>query len=171
MIKRLKRKFIIINMFSVLLVMFIAFYCNYSFNRANMYTESINTMERAITEGTPKNMQTFLVFVNNYDKIYQVRGYTGSLNDSFDEVNALTSTVLSTKSTVGDIRGVNLRYIKRNTSNGKVIAFTSTVDEHLALEGIVRFSTYIFVCCTVVFIGVSVYLANITTEPVEESLE
>lgn len=171
MIKRLKRKFIIINMFSVLLVMFIAFYCNYSFNQANMYTESINGMEKAINDGSPKTMQTFLVFVNNYDKIYQVRGYKGSLTEDFKDVSIFTITALSAKNDIGDIKGTNLRFLKKNTPDGTVIAFTSTVDETLALEGIIRFSTYIFICCALVFFGISVYLANIATEPVEESLE
>jgi len=171
LIKRLKRKFIIINMFSVLLVMFIAFYCNYSFNQANMYTESINGMEKAINDGSPKTMQTFLVFVNNYDKIYQVRGYKGSLTEDFKDVSIFTITALSAKNDIGDIKGTNLRFLKKNTPDGTVIAFTSTVDETLALEGIIRFSTYIFICCALVFFGVSVYLANISTEPVEESLE
>ncbi len=171
MIKRLKLKFIFINMFSVLLVMFIAFFCNYSFNKANMYSESLDVMESSIDEGIPKNMQTYLVYVNNYDNIYQVRGYKGSLADDFKEVSGITTTALASHLKVGDIYGTDLRFMKQNTPDGTVVAFTSTLEEHLALEGIVRFSTYIFLCCSLVFLGVSIYLANIATEPVEESLE
>lgn len=171
MIKRLKRKFVIINMLSVLFVMFVAFYCNFSFNKANMYAESINTMEKSISEGSPKTMQTFLVLVNNYDKIYQVRGYKGSLTEDFKDVSAFTATALSAKKDVGEIKSANLRFLKKSTPDGTIVAFTSTLEEALALEGIVRFSTYIFVCCSLVFLGVSAYLASISTEPVEESLE
>lgn len=171
MIKRLKRKFIFINMFSVLLVMFIAFFCNYSFNKANMYSESLMVMESSIKEDTPKNMQTYLVYVNNLDNIYQVRGYNGSLADDFKEVSYITTVALSSNLNVGDIYGTDLRFMKQKTPDGTVIAFTSTIEEHLALEGIVRFSTYIFLCCSLVFVGVSIYLANIATEPVEESLD
>ena len=171
MIKRLKRKFILINMFSILLVMFIAFYCNYSFNRANMYSESIRMLESAIEDVTPKSMQTFLVLVNNNDSIYQVRGYTGALTDDFKEVSTLTATALSASREVGDIYGANIRFMKKSVPSGKIIAFTNTTDENLALDGIMRFSTYIGICCAVIFACVSVYLANLATAPVEESLD
>jgi len=171
LIKHLKRKFIAINMLSVLIVMFIAFCCNYAFNKANMYTESLHVMENAINEGTPKSMQTYLVFVNNYGRIYQVRGYTGSLTADYNNVSEYVNIAINENGDVGDIKNTHLRFMKKSTPNGIIIAFTSTIEENLALEGMVRFSFYIFLCCAIVFFGISVYLAGITTAPVEESIE
>lgn len=171
MIKHLKRKFIAINVLSVLIVMFIAFCCNYAFNKANMYNESLHVMENSITEGTPKSMQTYLVLVNNYGRIYQVRGYTGALSNDFDDVSEYVTVATNAKGDIGDIPNVHLRFMKKSTPHGRIIAFTSTVEENLALEGMVRFSFYIFLCCAIIFFGLSVYLAGITTAPVEESIE
>ncbi len=169
MIKPLRRKFIIINMLTVLMVMIVAFYCNYAFNKANMHAESIAVMERTIEEGTPKNMKTFLVMVNNYGRIYQIKGYSGSVSNDFKKIEGIVNAVLNSKRDIGDINGQDLRFMRSSSPNGTVIAFTNTAEEKIALKGIVDFSIYIYICCSFVFLLISFYLGKITTWPVERS--
>lgn len=169
MIKPLRRKFIIVNMLTVLMVMIVAFYCNFALNKANMRAESIELMKETINEGAPENMQTFLIYVNNYGRIYQIKGYSGSVTDDMGKIQNLVNAVISSKKDVGDILGLELRYLKQSTPNGTVIAFTNTVEEKVALRGITDFSIYIYFCCSFVFLLISFYLCRITTWPVEQA--
>lgn len=169
MIKPLRRKFVLTNMLMVLLVTVVAFYCNYAFNRANMLEESISVMQNTISEGTPKNMKTFLVAVNNYGNIYQIKGYSGSVANDLDELSTIVNAVLRCDSDVGDITSHDLRFMRQSTPNGTYIAFTNTAEEKIALKGIIDFSVYIFICCSLIFLLISIYLGRLTTWPVERS--
>lgn len=171
MIKPLRRKFVITNMLMVLLVTVVVFYCNYALNKANMLKESISVMQSTIAEGTPKNMKTFIVSVNNYGNIYQVKGYSGSVTEDFEEINKIVDAVLNCNSDVGDIVSHDLRFMRQSTPNGIVIAFANTAEERIALKGIVNFSVYIFICCSFVFLLISIYLGKLTTWPVEQSFK
>lgn len=156
-------------MLTVLMVMIVAFYCNFAFNKANMRAESIAIMEQTIDQGAPKNMKTFLVTVNNYGRIYQIKGYSGSVSDDMEKIETMVSAVIDSKRDVGEIIGQDLRFLKRSTPEGTVIAFTNTAEEKIALKGIVDFSVYIYICCSFVFLLLSFYLGKITTWPVEHS--
>ncbi len=169
MIKPLRRKFVIISMFFVLVVMLVAFCCNYAFNKANMYDESIAVMEQTIRDGAPKNLKTFLVVANNYGGIFQIRGYPGSVAEDIGHINAVVETALKSSSSVGEIAEADLRYMRSGSPVGVLIAFTSTAEEKIALKGMIYFSFYIYFCCSLVFLFVSIYLAKITTKPVEKS--
>ncbi len=170
MIRKLRYKFIIINMVTVLFVLLVAFYCNYMFNRVNMYEESVAVMNNALDTGKPANMKAFLVSLTNYGRIYQISGYPGSTVNDREEIQNLVDTVLAKGNTQGDINAKNIRYMVERTPEGTRIVLYDTVHERIAIDGITRYSVIIGMCCALVLFAFSVYMSRLTTEPVEKSL-
>ncbi len=171
MIRKLRLKFIIINMVTVLFVLFIAFYCNFLFNRVNMYEESVSVMTNALNTGKPENMKAFLVSLTNYDRIYQISGYPGSTFDDRDEIESLVKIILAKKKSQGDIPSEHIRYMVESTPQGRRIVIYNTKHEELAINGIMKYSVIIGATCAFVLLGFSIYMSRLTTEPVEKSLE
>ncbi len=171
MIRRLRLKFITINMLTVLFVLVVAFYCNYLFNRVNMYEESVAVMTNALETGKPENMKAFLVCLTNYDRIYQISGYPGSTYDDRDEIESLVNKVLAKNHDQGDIAAEHIRYMVESTPQGRRIVIYNTKHEELAVNGIMRYSVIIGTTCAFVLLGFSIYMSFLTTEPVGKSLE
>ncbi len=170
MIRKLRIKFIIINMVTVLFVLFIAFSCNYLFNRANMYEESVGVMTNALKTGKPENMKAFLVSLTNYDRIYQISGYPGSTYDDREEIESIVKKVLDRKKEQGDIPSEHIRYMVESTPQGRRVVIYNTVNEEIAANGILKYSVIIGATCALVLLGFSIYMSRLTTAPVEKSL-
>lgn len=170
MIRKLRLKFIIINMMTVLFVLLTAFYCNYLFNRVNMYEESVVVMTNALNTGKPESMKAFLVSMTNYDRIYQISGYPGNTYDDWSEIEALTKKVLAKNKELGDIPQEHIRYMVESTPQGRRIVIYNTKNEELAVNGILKYSVIIGATCAFVLLGFSIYMSHLTTEPVEKSL-
>ncbi len=164
MISRLRCKFVAITMIIVMSIMLVAFYSNYYIIKSSMYDQSITTLETALRTGKTGDYKTFLV-IKDLSGIQQEQGRERK------DVNELVNIALTRSDDVGDIEDKQLRFMKIKVRGGVLIAFTSILEELETLANMTRLSTIIIACCAIVFLGISIFLAYLTTKPVSESLK
>ncbi len=157
-------------MVTVLIVLLVAFYCNYMFNRVNMYEESVAVMNNVLDTGKPENMKAFLVSLTNYGRIYQISGYPGSTVNDREEIQRQVGLVLAKEKSQGDIPSEDIRYMVERTPQGTRVVIYDTVHERIAIDGITRYSVIIGMSCALILFAFSVYMSYLTTEPIEKSL-
>lgn len=165
MIFKLRAKFIVISMIMIMAILIVAFTCNYAFTKATMYEESVASLHRTIENGTPDNLRTFIVTVDNTGTIYQQQNYYN------DNIRTLVNSALNSKDAIGEIKSEQLRFIKKSNRYGTVIAFTSTMDEVIALDNMMFFSIVITGFCAIAFLIISIAMAFSTTKPIAKAID
>ncbi len=163
MIAKLRIKFVSIMMLMVTIVMLLAFYFNYVIIKTNMYEQSIQTLEDVLKHGRSNDAKSFIV-KKDVTGIYQQPGRER------EDIELLVEEALLSESDVGEIEQEKLRFMKINVRSSVHIAFTSTVEENITLYNMMRFSTFIIICCSFVILGISVFLAYIATKPISKSI-
>ncbi len=165
MIFKLRAKFIVISMIMIMAILIVAFTCNYAFTKATMYEESVASLHRTIENGTPDNLRTFIVTVDSTGTIYQQQNYYNN------NIRTLVNSALNSKDAIGEIKSEQLRFIKKSNRYGTVIAFTSTMDEVIALDNMMFFSIVITGFCAIAFLIISIAMAFSTTKPIAKAID
>lgn len=178
MIKRLRWKFVLINMTIVTLMLGVIFSLLYSFTRMDLENKSI-AMMRSIADnptgqGSPAEQahQVRLPYFTlqlgqDREIIATGGGYYDLSNQQF--LQQVTQAVLDTHGPVGVLEEYNLRYCRVVTPGNQILVFADMTSEQATLENLVYTCVFVGVVSFLTFLGLSVLLARWAVRPVEQA--
>lgn len=192
MIKKLQKKFVLINMLlvtTVLLIVFTAFYIS-------NYTKQLSSLDMALEhelalhnmdipeprkfeigqpkrENMPQDMFIPLSFCVSLDSNHQVTQVRGENVEVSDEVlaTAIATVLASPTLNSGTISSLNLRYAMNTVSDGTQIAFIDTTNFNQTMTTILVTSLCIGCAGLLAFFAISIFLAKWSIKPVEQAWE
>lgn len=174
MIRKLRIKFICINMLivTVMLSFILSFVVFSTKNRIEQ--DSLNMMRTVGVEpvrpGRPEGDRNVRLpfFALEYDDSGALRARGGyyDLSDT-DTLEEIYATADVTEAETGKLEDYNLRYLKQHTPRGDSIIFADMSSENNALKSIVKSCIVIGVAAFLAFLLVSVLLARWAVKPVE----
>ncbi len=193
MIKKLKRKFIFINMLLVFMVLSAAFIAIYAMTSHRLTQECMAMMEQTAMrlergdifdnkpikefsgtrpEGKKEPPQpliaTFGVTVDAEGTILSIWGNIVEISDE-EAVAAIVQACLDSSWETGTVRGEALRFLKRTTPTGTVIAFADRSVEISTLLSLIRTSLLVGFCSLGAFFIISLFLARWAVGPIARS--
>ncbi|MBR6796252.1 MAG: HAMP domain-containing histidine kinase [Clostridia bacterium] len=185
MIKKLRRRFVIINMSFIFIILLIAFSFLYFYTEKRLSNESMQILHKVADSGGRtdflykesesfrqklSNYPTFYVNINNYGQINSIVGYSYPLDSiEYSSLKEMVQKVLSLEKQTGDLPGRSLRYLVSSTTKGKVIVFLDTTNEIITLKHLIKNLVVVGVFSLVAFFIISLILARVTVSPVEKS--
>lgn len=186
MISKLKRKFIIINMSLVSLVLIIVFIAIAFTSYDRVKSESIFVMERVLSRemtAQPPVLEmggkrpekhgplipVFSVLLDQKNSIVRINKENVNVSESF--VTKMTKTVLLSGQDAGVFWQDQLRYMVRITPEGTKIAFADTSREFETLMNMFFVFILVGVGAIAAFYVISVYLSHWVIKPVEQAWE
>lgn len=187
MIQRLRKKFILINMLLVTLVLLIVFsvLCFSSYRR--LQNDSNDAMMRALSReegmsppkfeiGQPKPDKpfssmtpVFTVLVDNEGNVLSISNDTVDVSDEL--VDEAVEQVLSSGSQEGVLSALSLRYRMAESPNGTKIAFADLSNEKATMTNLLVTSLLVGAGGLLAFFAISVFLSNWALRPVEKAWE
>ncbi len=186
MIPKLKRKFVLINMSLVSVVLIIVFVCIGLFSYEEVKQESMFAMEKAI--GRQMNMEppkmeigrkvdsrrdpfipVFSVLVDENGVVISISKENVSVTDEF--VKEVTIAALDSGQEVGVFWDSQLRYLVRVTPEGTKIAFADMNRELERMTNLFSTMSLVGLGALGAFFLVSLYLAKWALKPVDEAWE
>ncbi|HPE16253.1 MAG TPA: histidine kinase dimerization/phospho-acceptor domain-containing protein, partial [Oscillospiraceae bacterium] len=189
MIKNLRRKFVLINMSLVALVLLIVFsvLCYSDYRQAE--SEGLQTLELALDRQTlaqpPKLglndrrvpdgsseapwQTTFVVLVDEDGAVVSVTGQGLEVDDELAEEAA--KAALATGETSGKLGSLDLRFLMRTTPDGTKIAFYDLSAQQRSMRNLILTSLGVFVLALAAFYGISLFLSKLALAPVERAWE
>lgn len=194
MIRKLKMKFIVINMILLTALLIGIFAAVYIFTERNAMNESIKVMENMIENNgkyeTPNDDNSgnneqqnkdssheflnrsaaFLVIVDKDEKIKEVIGQYFIITDA-DKFQEIVSFTLESDDETGIITDQNLRYLKKNAGTDMKIAFADRTEEINTLQYLVTTSLLVGSSSLLILFFISLFLASWAVKPVERSWE
>lgn len=186
MIKKLKYKFVLINMLLIAMVLtgiFIAFYAS---TQQRLVRDSMDVLERTLMRenheppvrrelaGPPKNEPGFTpapAFVVALDAENNIIFAQGELFDLSDQqyLKTIVEQCLADDKNSGTISGESLRYLKQKTASGTKIAFVDRSMEINTLSTLVITSILVGILSLAAFFLISLYLGGWALRPVEKA--
>lgn len=186
MIKELRKKFILINMTLVTLVLLIVFSVLYVSNRRKYDEDSKRVLEHTLQNerqdmrpnmdiknddgGPPAGMAmnlVFIVYLNEDNSIARVNDSGISVTDSFAET--AVQAVLEKGNTSGTIRDLKLKYMTAEIQSGTKIAFKDYSFEISGMQNLLLNSALMFAAGVLAFFMISVFLSRWALVPVEKA--
>lgn len=183
MIKKLKIKFIIINMSFVSIVMIIVFGSLFLSNQIKFHDDSKRFLESLINEPfhiddkekkMPRNhedrqLYAFTTILNKEKNIVTLVNNIGKID--IEIAQKAVNGVDFKNSRLGTIEDLTLRYLVRRYGDGYIVAFMDISKDDEFLSQLVKYSLVIFIGSLTAFVIISVFLANYTIKPVEKAWE
>ena len=175
MLKKLRLKFILINMLIVTLMLSVIFGLLYYSTGRNLERESLQMMQNIILNsakpGPPDRprgnvrLPYFMILLDRDDRAIEANGNFFDLSDK-EQLNSILSRTYETKSESGVLKEYNLRFFRSQTPLGTRIVFADMTSEQSTLHNLIR--TFFIVGCAAffIFLGISVLLARWAVKPV-----
>lgn len=189
MLRKLKLKFILINMLlvtTVLIITFVGIYIttnnrlvyesNEFLNRIIDHDENMRPPKKDIGGNKPNRenvfpiTSVFCVELDNTNSITNIIGENIIISDN-NALNKIISVCLDNNNISGIIHSENLRFLKRFTDSGTKIAFADRDNEIKILNSLIRTSIFVGFFSILAFLIISIFLANWALKPVEKSWE
>lgn len=178
MLKKLRIKFIIINMLIVTVMLCAVFGFVYHFTRQSLESESISMMQSIaenplylmdINEQNPGiRLPYFVLQLNSRGNLIAAGGGYYDLSDK-DFLKELLHRVLVSENSVGIISEYNLRFYRTAAGGGVSIVFADITSEKSALLSLLRILLLIGGGAFLIFFGISVALAHWAIRPVDKA--
>lgn len=178
MIRRLRIKFVVINMTIVALMMSVIFGLVYHFTRADLEEKSIRMMEKIANrpfqiempgeQGEEIRLPFFVLQLGPGGELITSSGGYFDLSDE-EFLKDLVVNARSSHQKVGVIKEYGLRYYKSNTPYRHSLVFADISSETAALKGLVRTCALIAVLSFIMFLAVSIWLSGWAVRPVEKA--
>jgi signal transduction histidine kinase len=176
MIKKLRFKFVIINMGIVTIMLCSIFGLIFHFTKANLEQESINMMQniagRPFQLGIPSELGEdvrlpyFMIQLGvRGEMIARVGGYYDLSNDKF--FDDLIDVIYTSPKRVGVIKEYNLRYYRVDTPLSHYLVFADITSELATLDNLIKSSFIIGGLSFLVFLGISILLSKWAVKPVD----
>ena len=178
MIKKLKIKFVCINMAIITAVLFVIFGMIITSTSANLERESIAFMQIASKSSflpgrpgeLPEETRTpfFTVKISPNGVVSADGGSFFDLSDRAMLEEIVDSAFYSEEKT-GIIKNYNLRFLKEETPGGTTIIFADISSEQATIINLIRTCFFIGIISFGVFFGISVLLARWAIKPIENA--
>ena len=177
MIKRLRRKFIIVNMAIVTVMLAVIFGLILFFTKSNMERESIQMLrsvammpaQHDVPKKAPQKMPPSVFAVYKFDTQYNAWG-SEVVNFSNNELlSEIYNKALNAKAETGIIEEYDLRFHIRHNPFEEAIFFADISGEIKTLRQLAFTCIFIAVLSLVLFLAVSVLLARWMVKPVESA--
>lgn len=181
MIRKLRHKFIVINMVFVSIVLLVVFLSLYLTNSIKFRDKSSEFLEGLVSRPIKVNMAGDKS-PKDHDMM-QLYAFTVVLDEDWNQIQLIKNVGDIDEETakqavmeviaIGEMRGLvkelSLRYLVRELSNGYVIAFTDISKDIEYLTNLIRYSIIIAIGALTAFLIISVYLSKYTIRPVEKA--
>lgn len=170
MIKRLRIKFICINMLIVTVVLGIVFSLVLHFTYNSLEMESIRMMQAVGMEHGPRRgpRESFLIVHLNEDgTIREVQGDDYNLTQ--DQLVSLVNSVQNMEEPVGKLEVHQLRYLRAPAPVGSKVVFSDTSFERSMMTNLVRDCLLIGAIALALFYAIIVLLAKWAIKPMERA--
>lgn len=178
MLRKLRIKFVIINMIFSMFMLGIVYSCIYYSTSQNLIKDSIQTMRSAAIN--PKNLTPpdkkehdvrLPYFTVRTDENGDIDEYGGGYFDLSDEelINDIVSNTDFTASDVGIIEEYNLRYLRVDTPDGSCIVFSDISREQSILSNLIKSFIVVGIIFLIVVYLISLGLAHWAVKPVEKA--
>lgn len=178
MIKKLKIKFVCINMAIITAVLFVIFGMIITSTSANLERESIAFMQIASKSSflpgrpgeLPEETRTpfFTVKISPNGVVSADGGSFFDLSDRAMLEEIVDSAFYSEEKT-GIIKNYNLRFLKEETPGGTTIIFADISSEQATIINLIKTCFFIGIISFGVFFGISVLLARWAIKPIENA--
>lgn len=176
MLKRLRIKFVVINMTIVTMMLCVILGMIFQFTKANLENENLRTMQsiasRPFSLGIPNEpgedvrLPYFMIQVSAGGEIITTSsGYFDLSDDKF--LKELISTILVSPKNIGVIEEYNLRYYREVAPRSQRLVFTDISSELATLRGLMKNSLLVGGISFLVFLGISIQLAKWAVKPVD----
>ena len=175
MIRRLRLKFVCVNMLIVTVMMAAIFSMVYHFTQEDLETQSVSMLQsvaatpfRANRPGDPPEWVQLPFFVLDLDQAGNVTSAVGyfDLTDE-DDLQTLVYEANSAGGRVGVLPAYGLRYCRSVTPHGERIAFADMSSERTTLANLMKSCLLIGALCFAAFLLISWLLARWAVKPVE----
>ncbi len=179
MIKKLRLKFICINMVIVTLMLLIIFGMVFHFTKTSLEAQSVATLQSVMDSRYShlrppgeKNGQVqlpyFYVSVSPLGEIIAASGGYFDLSDQ-EHLGQIIGQALIAEENLGVLQQYDLRYLKKATPFGLTMAFVDMSSETNTLRNLVKNSVFIGAASFSAFLGLSLLLSRWATAPVEKA--
>ena len=176
MLKKLRIKFILINMTIVTIMLGTIFGLLYYSTSHNLKMESMRVMER-ITANPERpepprkphndvNLPYFSITMDRKGEPVATEGNFFDLSDK-GQVNSLLAQAKESKKENGELRDYRLRFRRSETPDGMRIVFVDMSSEQSMLNNLIRTFSIVGSAAFMVFLGISILLARWAVKPVD----
>lgn len=185
MIKKLRRKFILINMTLVSLVLLIVFATISMSNYQRLQSESRDALHRAIEQRKDKPppkpeigrlpperkplpiTPVFSVVLDENNNIVYTTQQNVSISD--DVLTTAVEKALASEYHEGILHDLNLRFLRRDIRDGTKIAFADRSNEIHSMQNLFLISLVVFAGGLIAFFFISLFLSGWALRPVEKA--
>ncbi|MGM9525031.1 MAG: sensor histidine kinase [Peptococcaceae bacterium] len=176
MIKKLRLKFIFINMSIVTIMFCVILGLVFYFTKTNLETESITMMQNIAAQpfqlGTPNapiediRLPYFTIQLGLSGELVATGGGYYDLSDA-EFLNSLISMTGAYTRPFGVIEEYHLRYYRSDTPLQRCLVFADISSERATLDNLMRSCLFIGVLSFFLFLGISILLSRWAVRPVE----
>lgn len=176
MLKKLRLKFILINMAIVTLMLGVIFGLLYYSTSRNLERDSIQMMENlAFSPAKPKppnkprgdvHLPYFSILIDRDGKAIETDGNFFDLSDE-EQLNSILALTYDTESESGVLKEYRLRFLRSETPMGPRIVFADMTSEQSTLNNLIRTFLMIGSAAFLIFLGISIFLARWAVKPVD----
>ena len=178
MIQTLRRKFVLINMTIVTLMLCVIFSMMYYFTRSDLEDKSVAMMRSIaadpVGQGSPTEqvhevrLPYFTLQLGHEKEIIATGGgYYDLSNQQF--LQHVAQDALKNNDPVGVLEEYGLRYCRVVTPGNQLLVFADMTSEQATLENLVRSCVVVGVVSFFTFLAISVLLAKWAVRPVEQA--
>ncbi len=182
MLKRLERKFVLINMSIITLMLILVFGLIVSFTQSGLEEKNSQMLESIAEDpfqtawsedGSEAWLPYFLVQITNgriivivNDEGYDLADGEPTFSYSTETLYQLIETVLGSSEQTGMIREYELRYYRADVTGMESIVFADVSSEISTINALIRNCVLIGIVAFIVFLGISILLARWAVRPV-----
>ena len=179
MIRKLKIKFVIINMTMVTAMLCVIFGLIFHFTRENLEVRSISMMKNiaddpfhrgAPNEAAGLKLPYFTLQVGPMGELISTGGGYYDLSNR-DFLNSLVTESINSEKNIGVIHEHNLRFYRADTPRGNVLVFADMSNEADTLNSLLKDSLIIGCFSFVAFLFISIFLSGWAIRPVAKAWE
>lgn len=178
MIKRLRIKFVAINMAMMTVMLCIILGTVYNFTQNNLITENLGMMKtiaanpfrtgRPGEHSSDVNLPYFTLQIGHRGELISTGGGFYDLSDR-EFLGELIQESLGSGQETGIVEDHNLRFYQTTNPAGKILVFTDMSSEQATLENLLETSIFIGFLSFFGFLGISVFLSRWAIKPVEKA--
>lgn len=178
MLKKLRIKFVVINMSIVTLMLCVILGMVFQFTKANLERENLRMMQNIagspFSLGVPNKpgddvrLPYFMLQVSTGgDVITRSSGYFDLSDDEF--LAELVQEIVSSQKNIGVIEEYRLRYYRESAPLSQILVVTDISSELATLRGLMENSLIIGAVSFLTFLGISILLAKWAVKPVDQA--
>ena len=178
MLKKLRIKFVLINMAIVTLMLCVIFAMNYHFTQLGLENRSLDMMHtvatdpfrfgrRSDTETAQTHLPYMTVWLGSGGEAVTVDGYYDLTDENM--LHSLIEAAQAGASPTGVLEDYGLRYLRLTQQERGCIVFADITSERATLSSMAKSSVIIGLAAFAVFLAVSILLSRWAVKPVEQA--